>query len=443
MSTNPIKNNRRDFLKKTALATAGVIAAPWILPTGRLFAASGARKANHVVFCLFAGGVRNIESVHQADGNLMRYTLNGTQNISPDIAPGMSFLPPASGAALQTKGTLFKEFRFNAGSTGHVSGHHTALTGVYTTNELNINEPPAAPTIFEYYRKHNSPSNSAMNAWWISDSLGPYPAMNFSKDSNYGALYGANYIQPATLISLAGYNALGNPKTFTASEKNTVKGIRSILDNNFGNSYNSGDAGVVNSETDSALLQTFITNSFNDAVAGLYTDPWNVGASTMNGDMFNIFMAEKVIQQFKPELTVVNMQNVDICHSNFTQYCDNMRKADYALAHLWNTIQSTPGMANDTILIAAPEHGRNLQANTLMDAYGRYALDHNNDAMSREIFCLILGPNGVVKQNQTISSVVGESTDIAPTIADILGFYNDIPVYYRTNMGQPLAQAFY
>ena len=178
-------------------------------------------------------------------------------------------------------------------------------------------------------------------------------------------------------------------------------------------------------------------------MAGLYTDPWNIGASIMNGDMYNVFMAEKVIQQFKPELTVVNMQDVDICHSDFTQYCNNMRKADYALAHLWNTIQSTPGMANDTILIAAPEHGRNLQPNTLQDAFGRYALDHNNDSMSREIFCLIMGPNGVVKQNQTIATVTGESVDIVPTIADILGFYTDIPLNYRTQLGQPLAQAFY
>jgi anaerobic selenocysteine-containing dehydrogenase len=50
---------RRNFLKTTGLAAAGVIAAPYILPSGRLFAASGNRNANQVVFCLFAGGVRN------------------------------------------------------------------------------------------------------------------------------------------------------------------------------------------------------------------------------------------------------------------------------------------------------------------------------------------------------------------------------------------------
>lgn len=436
------KVTRRDFIKKSALATAGAFLAPTLLPSGRLFAATGARKANHVVFCLFAGGVRQLESVQMADGNLMRWTLTGTAPISPDIAPGMSPLPSPTGLPLQNYGTLFKNFRYNAGPTGHVSGHHTAITGVYNSNDLNINLPPTYPTIFEFYRKHNTPAMSALNAWWISDSLGPYPALNFSTDANYGALYGANYIQPATLISQAGFDSLGDPKKFSAAEMASVAGIRTILDKNFGHSYSSGDAGIINSDMDRASLETYISSSFTAAASGQYNDPWLVGAQVMNNDMFNIFIAEEILKQFKPELLVVNMQGIDICHFNFTAYCDNIRKADYALAHLWNTIQTTPGLANDTILIAVPEHGRNATSNTVMDAYGRYAVDHTGDSMSREIFCLVLGPSNVVKQNQVINSVAGESIDVVPTIADILGFYNDIPLNYRNNMGSPLAQAF-
>ena len=111
--------NRRKFLKKSAFAAAGAIAAPYILPSGRLFAATGARKANHVVFVLFAGGVRNIESMQKADGNLMPYTISGTEPISNDIAPGMTPLPAPSGQPLQNFGTLFKEFRYANGPTGH------------------------------------------------------------------------------------------------------------------------------------------------------------------------------------------------------------------------------------------------------------------------------------------------------------------------------------
>lgn len=432
--------NRRSFIKKTALATAGTFVAPYILPSGRLFAASGARKANHVVFCMFAGGVRNIEAIQKAEGNLMPYTLTGTEPINPGIIGGMSTIPAPSGTRLQNFGTLFKEFRYNSGPTGHFNGHTAAITGIYTTTDLNLKENPQFPTVFEYYRKHNSPTNSALNAWWISNSLGPYPALNYSRDTNYGALYGANYIQPASIISQGGYDVLGNPKTFTAGQQANVKSMRTFFDNNFANQYNPQDTGVVNPDSDAAQLESFINTSFQQAIAGQYTNPWGLGY--MSNDMFNIFFAEKIIQQFKPELLVVNMQDVDIGHSNFTQYCNNMRKADYSLWHLWNTIQATPGMANDTILIAVPEHGRNQQSNSLIDAYGRYALDHTNDATSREIFCLILGPSGVVVQNQQISSITGQSIDVVPTIATILGFYDAIPGYYKSNMGSHLSQAF-
>ena len=82
------------FIKNLGLGTAATIGAPYLLPSGRLFAATGVRKANHVVFCLFAGGVRNLESVHKNDGNLMPYTLKGNEGISSDIISGINFVPP-------------------------------------------------------------------------------------------------------------------------------------------------------------------------------------------------------------------------------------------------------------------------------------------------------------------------------------------------------------
>jgi hypothetical protein len=63
----------------------------------------------------------------------------------------------------------------------------------------------------------------------------------------------------------------------------------------------------------------------------------------------------------------------------------------------------------------------------LIDAYGRYAIDHTSDAMSREIFCLVAGPAGTVNRNQVITQQTGESIDIVPTIANILGFDVDLP----------------
>lgn len=427
---------RRGFIKKAAAATAGAFAAPYILPSNRLFAATGTRIVDHVVFCLFAGGVRNLEAVHKADGNLMPNTLLGSESISNDISGGVNMLGQAGSNRLQEVGTLYKEFRFATGPTGHFSGHTSVITGVYNQQDINIRQRPSTPTVFELYRKHTSPEASAKNAWWVSNALGPYPALNYSSHPNYGPQYGANYMQPASLISTDAYNSLSDPKVFTQNQKNLTNQMRGFFDDNFNNQFVEGSAGVSNTVSDKELIEQFILTQYDNAVSGAYNNPWGIGG--LSGDQFNVFAAEKIIEEFQPELLVVNMQDVDICHTNFTAYANNLVRADYALGHLWQTIQSTPGMADNTILIAVPEHGRNAQPNTVIDPYGRYALDHTNDDMSREIFCLVAGPSGKVVQNQVIDQVMGETVDVVPTIAKILGFYDEVSGILP---GQPLESA--
>ncbi len=444
--------NRRDFIRKSAVATLGAFAAPYLLPGGRIFASSGLRKVNHVVFLLFAGGVRNLESVEFNDGNLMPNMLSGGGSVSPDILPAMEFLPsgPLS-QPLQNFGTLFRNFRYKEGPTGHYNGHTVAVTGQYVNTDLNIREAPRNPTIFELYRKHNSPQQTALNSWWVANTLGPYPALNYSSDTAYGPSYGANFISPNFLISQDGFDALGSPAVFSSSELAAIKAVRKFSNGVFNKSYSDSGSGVVNGENETAQLQQFISDLYAKAQSGQYINPWGVGTA-MNNDMYNVMFAEEIIQRFKPELLVVNMQDVDIGHFNFSQYANNLRKADWAAAHLWNFIQNTPGMANDTVLVIAPEHGRNYNPNTAVDAYGRLALDHtapadgtSGDQMAREIFCMVLGPPTVVKQGLVINSVSGESTEIVPVIANLLGFDSNIPgsVGLKSYNQCDLTQAFF
>jgi hypothetical protein len=156
--------------------------------------------------------------------------------------------------------------------------------------------------------------------------------------------------------------------------------------------------------------------------------------------MYNIFFAEEIIKKYSPEMLVVNMQNVDVCHTNFSQYCYHLNRADYAVAHLWQTIQNDPIMGGNTVMIVAPEHGRNLDGNSTFDSNGRAAIDHTasingaGDQTAREIFCLVLGPPGVVKQNHVVSAVTGESVEIASAMANMLGFDTDIPAGIKSEM---------
>jgi len=417
--------NRRTFLKQAGLLATSTLASPYILPSGRLFAATGNRIANHVVLCLFAGGVRNLESMHQKEGNLMPYTLGGTPKVNSPIQAGMSPLPMPQGAPLRKSGTLYKEFRFAQGPTAHISAHLTAITGQYNLGGISTKQRPPFPTVFEYYRKHFFGEKHALNAWWVTDRADPYFYFNFSQHTSYGAKYGANFIQPLSVLSRSGSGALGNPRTFCQQEVDQIKQLRDFFDQNFEHQEATSTHTLQNLPKDTFAIENFINQCVNDAVDGKYDDPWGLGQS-MNNDMYNICFTEALIRNFQPELLVVNMFEIDRGHTDFTLYCDNIRKADYALAHLWRTIQSTPGMANDTILIAAPEHGRNLKPNTLVDAYGRYALDHTSDPTSREIFALVLGPADKINQDKVVTEVTGESVDIVPTIARILGFSDEI-----------------
>ncbi|MCX6183173.1 MAG: hypothetical protein NT150_14760 [Bacteroidetes bacterium] len=419
---------RRAFLKKAGIATAGAFVLPYILPSGRLFAATGSRKVNHVVLVLFAGGLRNIETVKQNQSNLMSTMLKDITPFSTQAGIG-DVLPasPLGSKRLQEYGTLMKEFRFKEGPTGHFNGHITALTGRYSMADINLRTNPDYPTIFEYYRKHNDDTltTGGLNAWWISDSLGPYPALNYSAYPGYGASYGANYIQPGSLLSWEGYNAIGKPKNFTADEMVLVNKIRGFCDANFANQYAAESVGVVNSADEREQLNAFLKELYQGISSPGYNS-WGFG-NGMTNDLVNLYYSEKVIQKFKPELTVLNMQDVDICHTDFTKYCNGLRKADWGVSHLWNTIENTPGMAGDTVMIVVPEHGRNYSPNTVVDSYGRPAYDHNSDATSREIFCMIVGPNNVVYQDKVVTQEYGESIDVVPTIADLLGFKDRIP----------------
>jgi phosphoglycerol transferase MdoB-like AlkP superfamily enzyme len=171
--------------------------------------------------------------------------------------------------------------------------------------------------------------------------------------------------------------------------------------------------------------------------------PASATTNDLSGDLTNIAYGWEVMNTFKPELMVINTFNLDVCHSDFTGYLQFLHKADYGIGWLWNKIQSTPGLMNDTVLICMPEHGRNLQPNAIYDANGLRAFDHTSDQNSRRMFGLIVGPSGKVKQNVTFgsqSTPVGESIDMAPTIAHILGFENDIPAGLLP--GRVLTEAF-
>ena len=159
--------------------------------------------------------------------------------------------------------------------------------------------------------------------------------------------------------------------------------------------------------------------------------------SRLNEDLRCIAAAAESVQNHQPELLVFNLQGADICHSNYTAYCENLHLVDYGIARLWEVIQNTPGMANDTVLIVAPEHGRDQEPNSISDQNELFGYDHANETDARKTFCVVAGPERMVAQNRIRTDNV-ETIDILPSIAHLLGFENVLP----SLPGKKLQEAF-
>ncbi len=444
---------RRTFIRKAGAVAAGVVAAPYILPSGRLFASTGARLVNHVVYVVFGGGIRNQESVGQqylanqglvTQGNIMENMLSG-------VAPSSNIVydqwAPVLSTKLAQQGTLLKKMRYSTGNTGHYNAHAVAMTGSYISTGINVNVNPDVPTLFEFYRKHTDPSKSAINAWWLSEGLGPYPSLNYSKHPLYGSSYGANYLNAANLFSAQATAYLSNAKNYHPDELGKINDIKGFLDNNFKDV--AGGVGVQNTEENRENIKQFILDAMEDFGGGtgeVATPGSNYALLT--GDLLNISASWRVLDTFAPELTVINTTNLDVCHDDFTGYIDFLHKADYGIGWLWDKIQNHPVLKDDTIMICMPEHGRNLEPNTIYDSNGFRAYDHNSDDNSRDVFALIAGPTGVVNQGTEFDendyplsgAALPECIDIVPTIANILGFGDSIPQGFLT--GRNLGEAF-
>ncbi|MFM1931564.1 MAG: hypothetical protein RL226_867 [Bacteroidota bacterium] len=434
---------RRAFLKQSALAAAGTLASPYILPSGRLFAPTGSRMNGHVVMIMFAGGVRQQESVLQRylddsqvnepyEGNIMYNMLTGDAPVQKIVygtgLGGISPIPSILNQSLQQQGTLFKEV--SALSAGHFGGLNSLVQGSTVTTQ-GLKQRPLNPTIFEYLRRHGG--YSATDMWFVGNGIGnSVPLLNYSAHPDYGAGYGANFFAPTVTFSQIGQQFLGDAKIYhPENELAPMYRLKYFLDNAF-DQYADGLLALGNTEEEKLSIKQFMDEMYQKTANGTIHNP----PVTDNGDLATIGYACEVLKWFKPALTVINLNGVDTCHSNFTGYLQALHRADHAVGHVWNTIQNEiPEMANNTTIICTPECGRNDQPNNILDENDWRSYDHS-DQNSLRVFTLMAGPN--VPQNLVIGSEnnpVGMVTDSMMTVADILGVKQEVQAAGMTASG--------
>lgn len=427
---------RRTFVKKSTLASAGSIAMPYILPSGILGAMTRPPLAEHVVFVLFAGGVRQQESVLQrylaegqnenVEGNILYNMLTGAP---PDdkIAYGkddtvnniIGAIPidPILQTPLDQIGTLFPEVRFSKGGAGHFNGLSTGVSGNYYITQ-GLRNRPLSPTIFEYLRRHAG--FKATDCWFVSvDIGGSRPLLNYSANTDYGRQYGGNFIAPTTTFGSPGMAHFMDFKNYhPETEWNMILEMREFLNQNF-TQKGLEISHLYNDVAEEDSIKEFVRAMFEKVENGSISLP----PVNDNGDLKTIGYAVELLNWFKPKVTVVDMSNIDVCHGNYTAYLKNLHRADHAVGFLWREIQRIPGMANNTTMLVMPEHGRDLEHNPIQDDNDWYAYDHSgNNENTRRIFTLMAGPgiDGGLRIGSE-NNPVGDASDIVPTIADIFG----------------------
>lgn len=427
---------RRKFITTSSLATAGAFTMPYILPSGLLGASTKPPLSEYVVFVLFAGGVRQQESVLQrylaegqnenVEGNIMYNMLTGAPP-NDKIAYGLDDtvnniiggipIDPILQTPLDQIGTLFPEVRFSKGGAGHFNGLSTGVSGnYYTTQGLRMR--PQSPTIFEYLRRHAG--FKATDTWYVGVSIGgSRPLLNYSANESYGRRYGGNFIAPTVTFGAPGMANFQDFKNYHPdTEWDKILEMREFLNQNF-QQQGLEIAHLYNETEEEILIKDFVRNTFQKVNGGnLILPPVND-----NGDLKTIGYAVEVLNWFKPKLTVVDMTNIDVCHGDYTSYLKNLHRADHGIGFLWREIQRIPEMAGKTTLIVMPEHGRDLEHNPIKDDNDWYSYDHSgNNENTRRIFTLMAGPG--IDGNLRVGGVdnpIGDASDIVPTIADLFG----------------------
>jgi len=431
--------DRRSFIKKTSITTAGIIAAPFILPSGRLFAATGSQLAQHVVFVLMAGGVRQQESILQGyletsqglllnnlnvPGNIMYNLFEGTAPSTKVVygtttnLDGDTPIPKILNQSLQKQGTVLRELKADA--VGHYAGLNALLTGNYGYAQ-GLRQKPIYPTIFEYARKHLG--LPATKTWFIGNGImNSIPLLNHSIDETYGIEYGANFFAPGITFGDMGEEHLNDAKSYHPDEElEMVYRVKYFL-NNVWMASGKDILSIKNTEEEKYQIKTFIEEIFDKKATGDLIMP----PITDSGDLRNIGYCCEVLKEFEPNLTVINLNNVDGCHSSFTGYLKALHRSDHGVGFLWDYTQNNiPNMSGNTIMIAIPECGRNIDPNPILDENDWHGYDHS-DQNSQRVFGVMAGPNVDVdrwiENTANPNTPIGNIIDAVPTISDILGF---------------------
>jgi hypothetical protein len=446
--------SRRRFLQTTAAGAAT------LLLRGRRAGAGKQFRAKRVVIVGIGGGLRLRESLGMAEGATLPNLLGrtpvvpgygaepvGAPRIAPEYAASAAQLvtPAPLAAPLVTQGALVTNLRYE-GVAGHLQGHATIVSGAYNNISNSADARAPAPTLFELHRRQTGAA--ATDAWYVSAVGGFYRALQSSAHPDFGARFaGAFFSPPGVMSEVLPIVTSGRRKltlgrlprfpaiTSTPAESAAVRRLRGVLDEGFPAWPDEGAPRATAAEN--AAIEDHLGTFFADPTyRAYYPSAIGIGLDSGTGalgatpDALTVYHAERILARFRPSVLALTLIDIDAAHDDYNGYLRGQVTADALVRHLWEMIQSTEGLKDETALLVLPEHGRNLLDNDLnRDSLGRAGVDHGTgDDGDRDVWMLALGPDfrpGVIAPT-TISqsgraSGRYETIDVSMTAATLLG----------------------
>ena len=459
-----MRMSRRKFLGAATAAATGAVLAPRF-KIRRARGGAPERRTRRVVIVGVGGGLRRGEALGMAQGATMpnlfgRVPLVGGYGdaaaadpiIAPEYAarmPGL-VLPAPREAPLFTEGALVANLRYDGGAPGHLQGQGCLMTGYYNNIENRADARLPVPTVFEIHRREsNAP---ATDAWYVSNPGGFFSALQASDHREFGARFGGSFLSPPGAISAllpivtSGVREIevdpdgGQPVlptiAGTPEEAAAVRRLTGILDGN--SRAPAADGRFRATDAENAAIEDHLAALYGDSTYGaIFPGSFGIGLDDGSGgieatpDALTTYHAERLLEKFKPTVLGMTLLDVDACHDDFNAYLRGQLVADACVRHLWEFIQSTDGLRDQTTLLVLPEHGRHLYSNGQNpDSLGRAGIDHGEgDDGDREVFLLALGPDiapaGVVEptgvEQAGRSSGRYETIDAVMTAMGLLG----------------------
>lgn len=446
--------SRRSFLRAAGALGLGSIAGPCLPRAAR---ALSPFKAKRVVLVGVAGGLRLSESLGMAAGATMPHLFGdvplipgfgdgpaGAPRIAPEYDLPEVIVPPPQKRPLYTDGALVTNLRYAEGAPGHIQGSACLVSGAYNSIDNRPDVRAPSPTLFELYRR--AAGAPATDAWCLSVLGGFFRALQCSDDPEYGPRFGGTWMAPPAVMSplvplaVSGQRAFrlgGGAPSLTIrdpeAEMEAARRLTAVLD---GNAPEPGDAVLRADPEESAAVERHLAAIFGDPTfESFFPQDFGIGVRSggeLNGtgDAITTHHAELVLKHFLPHVMMISLFDVDVGHSDYNGHLAAQVIAGACVRRLWETIQSTEGLRDETALLVLPEHGRQLFFNgNNPDSLGRSGLDHGGgDDGDRDVWLLALGPDfkpGVfspsgVEQPGRVSGRP-ETIDVTATAAAILG----------------------